>query len=229
MDQNHTNIRYYIFKELLKHRELIEKQDSKKISDFAIPVFSGISATLMSNEIAKILFVKGFVQILLFYLVIPTFIYIFLYCISSYIIKLYEKALYYFGNQTEKETLDKIKVCEYKFNYEITNLIYISYQFATNKSDDIIVHEYDLFEAVFYLHKSLIKLQKSLPYIYSTKELDNRFLFFINMMKETIIKLYHDKDYAKIQNDVISMTTLYNDVVDSINKKHKTSIQPMEL
>ena len=42
MDNQYTVIRYHIYRELAKYREMQEERDSAVINDFAIPVLSGI-------------------------------------------------------------------------------------------------------------------------------------------------------------------------------------------
>jgi hypothetical protein len=78
MNNNNTNIRYHIFKELLKHRRQINKTNLDRINDFAIPVFSGISTALLS-KVTEEEFINpvGPIYRILFYLIIPALIYFF--------------------------------------------------------------------------------------------------------------------------------------------------------
>ena len=55
MDNQYTVIRYHIYRELAKYREMQEERDSAVINDFAIPVLSGIVVGIVIKTIMKII------------------------------------------------------------------------------------------------------------------------------------------------------------------------------
>lgn len=231
MNNNNTNIRYHIFKELLKHRRQINKTNLDRINDFAIPVFSGISTTLLAKTIEEecINAVEPGYRIL-FYLIIPALLYLLIYNASRYIIIIYKNKILPYLRQTKISTTNRIeeeKERTAKFDYEVSNLVQSSYVLITEKVEDKILADYNLMLSIFYATNAIKDLEKSLlpDMIYVSI---NRINFILYTLKESI-NLQRKRENNELFNaEILNAISSYNTLVEELNKVYNLNIAKIE-
>lgn len=231
MNYNNTNIRYHIFKELLKHRRQINKTNLDRINDFAIPVFSGISTALLS-KVTEEEFINpvGPIYRILFYLIIPALIYFFIYNVSRCIITVYKDKILPYLKQTKTSATNRTeeeKERTAKFDYEVSNLVQFSYVLITEKVEDKILADYNLMLSIFYATNAIKDLEKSLlpDKIHVST---NRINFILYTLKECV-NLQQKRENNELFNaEILNAVSSYNTLVEELNKVYNLNIAKIE-
>lgn len=89
MDNQYTVIRYHIYRELAKYREMQEERDSAVINDFAIPVLSGIVVGIVIKVICECM--NDFIYKYIILLVVPIVLYVLILIGLKRVVAYYEK------------------------------------------------------------------------------------------------------------------------------------------
>nr|DAM61263.1 MAG TPA: hypothetical protein [Caudoviricetes sp.] len=230
---NNTNIRYHIFKELLKHRREINKTNLDRINDFAIPVFSGISTALLATSIQSIFFEdtpSGF--LILFYIIAPALLYLITYKISQYAIIIYKNKIFPYLWQTKisnSNDIEEEKERTAKFDYEVNNLVRSSYTLIRYQVKDEILNNYNLMLSIFYANNAIKDLEKSLlPQEIHVSS--NRIMFVLHMLREAI-NLQIQREYKKktiFHDEILNVISSYNSLIETLNNIYKLNIDQIE-
>lgn len=161
-DKN-TNIRYHIFKEFSKHREFEERKNLNKINEFSIPVFSGICSSFITVALKGVMGNCG----TWLYILAPVVLYFSIYKLTNFIIKWWnDNITSKYGKHTIKESKNNIdrdkEERAAKFNYEVVNLVQVSYSLVIDKKSDALLDKLSVIEIIFYLNNVLRKINESL-------------------------------------------------------------------
>lgn len=230
---NNTNIRYHIFKELLKHRRQINKTNLDRINDYAIPVFSGISTALLAKSIQGNFLqnADSGVQIL-FFLIAPALLYFITYYISRYAIFVYKNKMLPYLWQTKisnSNDIEEEKERTAKFDYEVTNLVQSSYILITEPVKDKTLKNYNLMLSIFYATNAIKDIEKSLlPNKIQVSS--NRIAFVLHVLKETIrLQIQNECGNAKIfHNEILNVISFYNSIIEELNNLYNLNITKIE-
>ena len=230
MNYNNTNIRYHIFKELLKHRRQVNKTNLDRINDFAIPVFSGIITTLLSKVIEEEFINVGPIYRILFYLIIPALLYLLIYNASRYIIIIYKNKILPYFRQTKIRTTNRAeeeKERTAKFDYEVNNLVQSSYVLITEKVEDKILATYNLMLSIFYATNAIKDLEKSLlPDMIHVSI--SRIDVILCTLKESINLQRKRENNERFNSEILNVISSYNALVEELNKVYNLNIVKIE-
>lgn len=162
----YTNIRYHIYKELSKYRQLQEKRGADRINEFAVPILTGILVIVITSSLQNILEKKGILFYIFLIIAIPV-IYILLLAILKRFFYLWENSVK--PNLSPVKNVDEItfksRQEEYaaKFNYEVTYLVEAAYVQVQNLTcQDNLLLRIGLLNISFCVRNILRKIRESL-------------------------------------------------------------------
>ena len=235
--RKNAQLRYQLSKELDIYKQKKEKAEKSKIDPFFIPLLStaiAIATAIASFIAADTSYNLGIKAYWLLLLVAGVFIiaYIlmrFVLCPICVFIKNEFQHLRPINKEFYKKlTNEKKQSLLAKFDYDITGLIHLSYVIATDINDkDPILNEYNRGEALFYIDRSLKKIQNVFtdypeftPNIYEYRIKNN-----MDLLGAAIVSLSHSTSIDdSIKKHIDKAIDIYNIVGKSINDKYSKQI-----
>lgn len=220
MDNQYTVIRYHIYRELAKYRKMQEERDSAVINDFAIPVLSCIVVGVVIKAISD--FIDGFILKYLILLVVPIILYVFILIVLKRLVAYYEKTLKPrycpLLNKSKSDFKNNEEYYVARFNYEVTYLTKIAYNYALEVSDDEWLKRMSVLESCFHIRTALRKISGSLLLadvrLYEHRISSNRVYVVMGMLHEALER--------------IEQTSLYLDEVEKLKQRYEYLREPIE-
>lgn len=220
MDNQYTVIRYHIYRELAKYREMQEERDSAVINDFAIPVLSGIVVGIVIKAISE--YIDGFIPKYLTLLMVPIILYVLILIGLKRLVAYYEKTLKPkycpLINKNKSDFRNNEEYYVARFNYEVTYLTKIAYNYALEVSDDEWLKRMSVLEACFHISIALRKISGSLLLadvrLYAHRISSNRVYVVMGMLHETLER--------------VEQTSLYLDEVEKLKQHYEDLREPIE-
>ena len=236
--KKNAQLRYQLSKELDIYKEKKEDSEKNKINPFVIPIFSSVIAIstaiagFLANNKELGLGIKAYLIVLQVCIA-----YMFFYLFAKYVV--YTSYLWIKKEISHLKTINKEfdkrlshnekKKLLAKFDFDITGLIYLSYVIATDIAENnATLNEYNRGEALFYIDRSLKKLQSVFvdypqytPNIYEYRIKNN-----MDLLGASIISLSkssaHTEDNLElyIHNAIIQ----FNIIGKAINNKYSKLI-----
>lgn len=227
---NNTNIRFHIFKELSKHRKNINKTNLERVNDFAIPVFAGVSTTLLTKTI-ETEFISDSIYRIIFYLIAPALLYLIIYNFSRFIIKHFKNNFLPYWRQTKTKDYESLKEEQEeniaRFDYEVSNLVHSSYALIIEKNSNQLLHEYNLMQSILYATNAVKNIEKSLlPNKLSIP--CSRIDFILRAINKTILLQLECKGNEKFNNEILNIISSYNSLIETINDVYNLDINKIE-
>lgn len=220
MDNQYTVIRYHIYRELAKYREMQEERDSAVINDFAIPVLSGIVVGIVIKVICECM--NDFIYKYIILLVVPIVLYVLILIGLKRLVAYYEKKLKPkycpLLNKSKSDFRNNEEYYVARFNYEVTYLTKIAYNYALEVSDDEWLKRMSVLESCFHIRTALRKISGSLLLadvrLYAHRISSNRVYVVMGMLHEALER--------------VEQTSLYLDEVEKLKQHYEDLREPIE-
>ena len=220
MDNQYTVIRYHIYRELAKYREMQEERDSAVINDFAIPVLSGIVVGIVIKVIRECM--NDFIYKYIILLVVPIVLYVLILIGLKRLVAYYEKKLKPkycpLLNKSKSDFRNNEEYYVARFNYEVTYLTKIAYNYALEVSDDEWLKRMSVLESCFHIRTALRKISGSLLLsdvrLYAHRISSNRVYVVMGMLHEALEKN--------------AQTSIYLDEVEKLKQHYEDLREPIE-
>lgn len=224
-DNHYTNIRYHIYRELAKYAEKQEQRRSSIITDFTVPIFSGVVVALIVPVISKIEF-GCLIEEIFFKVLIPIVVYIFIVIVAGKIVLYVETHiipnLCPLKNSSTEEIDRHLDDYVAKFNYEVTYLVKTAYILSkdTENGDEWLLRM-NTVETCFYISNALRKISESVIAIDckpSSAVTSNRVYVIMSMIFETLSNLENRKTFL---DDVEPLKKRYNDFTETLEANYQ--------
>lgn len=220
MDNQYTVIRYHIYRELAKYRKMQEERDSAVINDFAIPVLSGIVVGVVIKAISEL--IDAFILKYLIMLAVPLILYFFILIGLKKLVTYCEKTLKPrycpLLNKSKSDFKNNEEYYVARFNYEVTYLTKIAYNYALEVSDDEWLKRMSVLESCFHIRTALRKVSGSLLLsdvrLYAHRISSNRVYVVMGMLHEALER--------------VEQTSLYLDEVEKLKRHYEDLREPIE-
>ena len=220
MDNQYTVIRYHIYRELAKYRKMQEERDSAVINDFAIPVLSGIVVGVVIKAISEL--IDAFILKYLIMLAVPLILYFFILIALKKLVTYCEKTLKPrycpLLNKSKSDFRNNEEYYVARFNYEVTYLTKIAYNYALEVSDDEWLKRMSVLESCFHIRTALRKISGSLLLsdvrLYAHRISSNRVYVVMGMLHEALER--------------VEQTSLYLDEVEKLKQHYEDLREPIE-
>ncbi len=224
----HTNIRYHIYRELYKYRRFQEETSSNGINEIAVPVLSGIVATIAASAITSNYLENPIQRYVLMFLV-PIVLYVIILIVTKRLLKFYEYRIKpnIFPLEVSNETEFKQHMEDYaaKFNYEVAYLAESAYKQIHSTYNDNFLLRMNLLDACFCINNALRKTRESL--LIADIRIDqeyisnNRIWIVMSMIHRTLLKMDTLQLYPE---EVQPLKDFYEDLSKAITKLYDISL-----
>lgn len=167
MENHYTNIRYHIYRELDKYQKKQEERRSAVINEFAVPVFSGVVATLVASFLSSIEY-EGLTQDILYQIIVPIIVYIVILFFARKVVIYTETHIMPNINPLKnngKGDIDRyLEEYAAKFNFEVTYLVKTAYLLTKESAieEDELLLRMNTEEVCFYISNALRKISESI-------------------------------------------------------------------
>lgn len=235
--RKNAQLRYQLSKELDIYKQKKEKAEKSKIDPFFIPLLS--SAIAIATAIASFMAVDSDYNLGIrayWLLLIVAGVFIVAYILMRYAlcpICIFIKNEFRHFRPINKRFYKKLSYERKlnllaKFDYDITGLIHLSYVIATDINEkDPVLNEYNRGEALFYIDRSLKKIQNVFtdypeytPNIYEYRIKNN-----MDLLAAAIVTLSQSTAIGdSIKTHIDKAVDIYNIVGKSINDKYSKQI-----
>ena len=221
MDNQNTIIRYHIYRELAKYRKIQEQRSSVIINEFAVPVLSGIVVGIAVHAFSDIHF-ECSVFNYIFMFAAPIILYVIILIVLKRLMAYYEAVLKpnvcSLINKNEQDFNKNEEYYVAKFNYEVTNLAKIAYNYALEDNNDIWLTRMSVLETCFHVNNALRKISGSILLadvkLYEHRISNNRVYVVMGMLHEALEKVGHK--------------SLYSDEVELLKHNYEALRKPIE-
>lgn len=221
MDNQFTIIRYHIYRELAKYRKMQEQKSSAIINEFAVPVLSGIVVGIAVNAFSGIHFECSVLNYI-FMFAGPIFLYVIILIVLKRLMSYYETVIKpnvcSVINKSKKDFRRNEEYHVAKFNYEVTYLTKIAYNYSLEEYNDIWLTRMSILETCFHARNALRKISSSILLadlrLYAHRISSNRVYVVMGML------------HAALKN--VGDKSLYSDEVEVLKNQYDSLKMPIE-